>query len=192
MTRSAGWCPGPGTPAPVGLKGRISGILVPLAFSPRRHQERRAKIPFPISEMDSEAWLSRQRQELPTPHFPESQGLHLLCPPRTQVPLTTVHPPLLACRWLPPAVRPLRPAPPPSLQSLRCTKEVPQKPGHHRTGRALCQGLRSGQGGALQPTALACLPGTNLGQGRAGFGVDEERGEDQLQVLPAAAMPGAP
>lgn len=169
MTRSAGWCPGPGTPAPVGLKGPTSDILVPLAFAPRRHQERRAKIPFPISEMDTEAWLSRQRQELPMPHVPESQGLRLLCPPRTQVPLTLcTHPRWLADGFLPRCALsdlPHHPASSPCTAQRRCLRNqgTPDRKGS--LPRA-----RSGQGGALQPTALACLPGTNLGQGRAGFG----------------------
>lgn len=53
--------------------------------------------------------------------------------------------------------------------------------GTHRTGRDLCQGLRSGQAGRLQPTALACLAGVNLGQEQAGLGGDGERGKDQSQ-----------
>lgn len=124
MTRSAGWCPGPGTPDPAGLKGPASGIPGPLAFPPSLPGEK-GKDHCPSSEMGTAAWHEPTETELLTPHFLESQGLHSYVLPGPQVPLTTVHPPLLACRRSPPAVRPLRPAPPPGLQSLPCTKEVP-------------------------------------------------------------------
>lgn len=85
------------------------------------------------------------------------------------------------------SVLPARPPPKSGLQSLHCTEEVSQKPGHpqDRKGslpRAEEWPGRRGCGLSLPlPIALTCLPGINLGQGQAGFGVAKERSEGQLQ-----------
>lgn len=87
MTRSAGWCPGPGTPDPAGLKGPASGIPGPLAF-PRpppppvvaRREGQRS-----LSQLrDGHCGLARaHRDRVADASLSRVSGSLLLCPPRT-------------------------------------------------------------------------------------------------------------
>lgn len=149
------------------------------AFYPSSHQERRAKVTLPISQLGAlRPGRSRQTQELLVPPFPGcrvagQQGL--LCPHRTQVCLVSVHPPYQLrdglIHWGTPSLNPSTRLLVPALHrgGVPEARAPPEQDGS--LPRAEEGPSRGGCSPSLRlPTAHACFPNMKFGQERTGLG----------------------